>query len=107
MGLKSEEIDHKDQNKLNCQRSNLRESTSSQNKVNRGRQRNNTSGYKGVTRATHGLKWQAGIGVKMNGKRRRIHLGKSNDVIEAAKMYDKGALLHYGNRAELNLPNTR
>ena len=45
---KGEEVDHKNRNKLDAQRDNIRLSTSSQNKHNRGLQSNNVSGFRGV-----------------------------------------------------------
>ena len=44
------EVDHKDQNKLNCQLSNLRLATHAQNNRNRDKLKNNTSGYIGVSK---------------------------------------------------------
>lgn len=41
-------VDHRDGNRLNNTRSNLRVATDSENRYNRGKQKNNTSGYKGV-----------------------------------------------------------
>ena len=43
------QIDHIDGNKLNNKFSNLREVTNKQNTENRGKQRNNKTGYKGVS----------------------------------------------------------
>lgn len=57
------EIDHKDGNGLNNQRSNLRICTRGQNNQNRGKPDNNTSGLKGVYwHKTHKC-WTAAIGV--------------------------------------------
>lgn len=44
-----EEVDHKDGNGLNCTDKNLRIATHGQNTMNRGIQKNNTTGYKGVS----------------------------------------------------------
>jgi hypothetical protein len=89
---------HKDGNGLNCQDGNLRVCTSSQNGMNRGKQSDNTSGYKGVTWDKSKGKWQASI--KVNQK--TIFLGRFNNVIEAAKAYDEGAKKYHGAFARLN-----
>jgi hypothetical protein len=91
-------VDHKDGNGLNCQDGNLRVCTSSQNGMNRGKQSDNTSGYKGVTWDKSKGKWQASI--KVNQK--TIFLGRFNNVIEAAKAYDEGAKKYHGAFARLN-----
>lgn len=59
-------IDHIDRNKLNNQKSNLRLCTASQNAINTGLNRNNTSGTKGVYWHRNRQKWQ--VFVKRNNK---------------------------------------
>lgn len=44
----AEVIDHKDRDKSNCRKSNLHITTQQQNIINRGVQKNNTSGYTGI-----------------------------------------------------------
>ncbi len=43
------DVDHKNRNKWDCRRENLRYLTRSENSLNAGKQINNTSGYKGVS----------------------------------------------------------
>lgn len=52
-----DEIDHRDEDGLNCCRLNLRSATKSQNRSNAGKRIDNTSGYKGVYRARYS--WEA------------------------------------------------
>src|SRR5690349_18751373 len=52
-------VDHIDNDRLNNTRATLRLCTQSQNQANRRLHKNNTSGYKGVTR--RGTKWHARI----------------------------------------------
>ena len=81
------EVDHKDGNRLNNQRSNLRFATSSQNKMNRGPRIDNTSGYKGVSWHKQRKKWTARI--MANDK--YISLGLFNNILDAAKSYNLAA----------------
>lgn len=94
------EVDHKDHNPLNNTRENLRLVSSSQNKWNMRKPSHNTSGYKGVLRSRG--KWVARI--KKGGKTR--HIGTYEDLIEAAKAYDKAALELFGEFACVNFPET-
>lgn len=55
------QIDHVDGDPLNNQRENLRPASDSQNQHNKGKQRNNTSGYKGVWRDRKSGMWRAQI----------------------------------------------
>src|SRR5262245_19767608 len=64
------EIDHADENQSNNRWNNLREATPSQNHRNRGKQRNNTTGYKGVCFDKRAKRFVAGI--KLNGRRHNL-----------------------------------
>ena len=68
---KTELTDHVSGDKLDNRRTNLRIATNAQNLRNRGKQRNNTTGFKGVAWHRTSEKWTAQIVV--NGK--KMHLG--------------------------------
>lgn len=87
--------DHINGDKLDNRRSNLRTCTQSQNMANRGHQVNNKSGYKGVYWAAG--KWTAQIRLKGE----TIYLGRSSDIKEAARMYNKAAQKYHGEYARL------
>jgi len=97
---KSKRTDHKDTNGLNNQKSNLRICTQSENLMYRGKQKNNTSGYKGVTFDNAKQKWMAQI--KVN--RKKIYLGRYKKAIDAAHAYDDAAQKYHGEFARLNFP---
>lgn len=94
------EVDHKDRVKLNCTRENLRRATTSQNRANRDKQKNNTSGYKGAYLERRTGKYFAKI--QVNGQ--VICLGTFLTVQEAAYRYDQVAIKHFGEFARLNFP---
>jgi len=77
------EIDHKDGNRTNNLRDNLRECTSSQNKMNMRRRKDNTSGEPGVYRHKQTDKWQAYITV--DGKTRSLGLYERFEDAVAAR----------------------
>jgi hypothetical protein len=65
------QVDHRDGDGLNNQRHNLRLSTHSQNQRNRGANRNNKSGFKGVSWSQSNQHWQASI----TADKKQMHLG--------------------------------
>jgi hypothetical protein len=77
------DLDHKDRDGLNNKYKNLRLCTNSQNQGNTIEQKNNTSGYKGVSWHKHSKKWRAGISYK----RKRIWSKGYNDPYEAYQWY--------------------
>lgn len=89
------QIDHIDQDKLNCQRYNLRPATNSQNLANRGKQRNNTSGYKGVTWDKARSKWLAQIQVDGH----QLFLGRFTNRRKAYTAYKAAAFHYFGSYA--------
>lgn len=91
-------VDHRNRNKLDCRKENLRIATPSQNNANCTKRSHNTSGYKGVCRHSKNDTWQIKIGYQ--GK--TIYLGCHPDVIEAAKLYDQAARELYGEFAVTN-----
>jgi hypothetical protein len=96
----SMQVDHMGPDTLDNRKSNLRLATPQQNQYNRGPQRNNTSGYKGVYWLEPYGKFQALIVVK----KRHISLGLFTDKVMAAKAYDAAALHYGGEFAYLNFP---
>lgn len=91
-------VDHINGNKLDNRRSNLRVCTRAQNLMNRGKQRNNTSGFKGVSYHKQCSKWMAFI--KLN--KRFINLGLFDTPEAAALAYNEAAKKYHGEFAKLN-----
>ena len=90
--------DHRNHNKLDNRRDNLRVCTSSQNQGNRKLQQNTTSQYKGVYWHKLTGKWLAYIGVN----NKKIHLGLFDNERTAAFAYNLAAKEHFKNFALLN-----
>lgn len=85
-------IDHKDRNPLNNAIANLREATTSQNGMNTGPSKLNTSGYRGVTWNKAVGKWQAQA--RVNG--RSHYLGVFDVALEASAAYEGFCRNHHG-----------
>lgn len=93
-------IDHINGDGLDNRRCNMRITTVTQNNRNRGKGRNNSSGFKGVYWSSVENKWRVQI---RNGKG-KVWIGKFNDLTEAARAYDKAARELHGEFAVLNFP---
>jgi hypothetical protein len=93
-------IDHINNNKKDNRITNLRLVTVSENGQNRGKQLNNTSGYKGVSWAKKSKKWEACI--RKNGK--TIHLGFFINIEDAYECYKQAAkIIHTHNKEVENV----
>jgi hypothetical protein len=94
-------IDHRNGDGLDNRRSNLRVATAAQNGMNRGKQRNNQSGFKGVRRRTNcTARWEAHITIA-----RKMHsLGHFSSPEEAARAYDAKAREVHREFARVNFP---
>lgn len=92
-------IDHKNGDGLDCQRQNLRPCTAAQNQGNRTRRnRNNTSGFRGVVWSKAKRCWVAQIMLARKG----VFIGHFNNAISAAKAYDTKVRQVRGNFARTN-----
>lgn len=92
---KGEYVDHVNGSKTINRIDNLRKCSNTENCRNSRRPKNNTSGFKGVTRAMDGGKpgkWIAQITVDRN----HIHLGRFDTPEKAHDAYCEAALLHHG-----------
>lgn len=96
IGIKG--ADHINGDGLDNRRSNLRPSTTSQNLCNRGKNKNNQSGFKGVWFRKDTKKWAADITIH----RKHIHLGSFLTAEKAALAYDSAALKYHGEFARTN-----
>ena len=81
------DIDHINVARGDNRFSNLREATRSENLRNRGAQKNNTSGFKGVSWQKSSRKWDARINI--HGK--VVHLGYFDDPEDAYQAYCQAA----------------
>lgn len=90
--------DHVNRDPLDNRRCNLRTATASQNLHNRGIQKNNTSGYKGVHWSKQAKKWE----VRMLVNKKTIYGGLFEDIKDAARKYNQHALEYQGEFAVLN-----
>lgn len=92
------DIDHKDGNGLNNQRSNLRIATRSQNISNQTRTFKNKSGFKGVYLDKKNNTYM--VFLQVNSK--IIRKSGFKTALEAAKKYNQLATIHHGEFAKLN-----
>ena len=90
--------DHKNTKRLDCRRKNLRLCTYQDNSRNRSIASNNSSGAKGVCWHKKIAKYQAYLQIDRKSK----HLGYFDDLIEAARAYNKAARELFGEFAKLN-----
>lgn len=93
-----EAIDHIDRDKMNNHPLNLRGASVSENNRNVGVRKNNTSGFKGVVWMSSVGKWSA----KIMKDRKIRYLGCFTSKIDAAKAYDKEAVILHGDYAVTN-----
>lgn len=91
------DTDHKNRNRLDNRRGNLRPATHSQNLGNSSIRRG-SSKFKGVHWFKRDKNWQ--VRIQFEGARK--YLGSFTDEIEAAKVYNKAALKYFGEFACLN-----
>jgi hypothetical protein len=87
-------IDHIDRNPSNNKFNNLRAVTRSQNQHNRIKQRNNTSGYKGVVFFKRAKRWRAAIFVNS----KPIYLGYYDTPEQASAAYQEAASKYHTHR---------
>jgi hypothetical protein len=85
-------VDHRNGDRLNNRKSNLRACTVKQNNMNAPMSKRNTSGYRGVTFSKRTKKWRAMI--SLDGIKK--HLGYFDRPDAAAAAYEEAAELYYG-----------
>ena len=93
------EVDHVDGDPLNNTRNNLRACTRSQNQFNKGKYKNNTSGYKGVGYIQRTGRWR----VRINVNRETIYLGNYETKEFAASVYNEACLRYHLKFAKPNI----
>lgn len=98
---KSKHIDHINMIPSDNRIENLRLVFTEQNRVHKGKLKNNTSGFKGVSYHRTHKKWIAQIAFY----KKATHLGYYLNKEDAARAYDKAALRIHGHYAVLNFPN--
>jgi hypothetical protein len=86
------DIDHINRRKDDNRIANLRECTSAQNQANRRANKNNSTGYRGVSFHRKIGKFHAAIRVNW----KPIHLGYFSTAEEAGAAYDAAAITYYG-----------
>lgn len=92
-------VDHIDRNTENNKIENLRAATHSQNQYNKAVQKNSSSKYLGVYFHKSDKKWMVRIKVD----KKCIYVGSYKDEHIAAAEYNKAAIIHHGQFANLNI----
>lgn len=89
---KEDIIDHRNHNKADCRKNNLRCVTNSQNQMNTILRKNNSSGYKGISWHKKHNKWICQIGI--NGKLK--YLGMFDNIEDAIKVRQQAEIKYFG-----------
>jgi hypothetical protein len=103
LDIEDQEIDHIDRNRLNNQYLNLRIVDRTSNLQNQGLRTDNTSGFKGVAWDKSRQRWLSKICVN----KKQINLGRYDNRIVAAQVYDTAAKKYFGEYACLNFPDMK
>lgn len=98
-GWLPEFVDHIDRDRSNNRIGNLRPATRVQQNANMSINKTKTSGFKGVSRVSHGDSWRAYISVCNKYK----HLGCYTTAEAAADAYDQAARILHGDFAATNV----
>ena len=93
------QTDHINCDKLDNRKANLRTVTNQQNQMNKGRDKDNSSKYKGVSWHKTNKKWRSRI--KANGDHKLLGMFKNED--DAARAYNEAAIKYFGEYAGLNI----
>lgn len=99
--IKYLEIDHINNNPLDNRKCNLRIANRRQQAMNTTKRKNVTSIFKGVSKCKTTNRWK----VQICSNSKRYWLGRYDDEIEAAKVYDAKAIELFGEFACLNFKN--
>lgn len=95
-------VDHKNGNGLDNRKENLRISTNRDNCRNRGKQKNNTSGYKGVTLIKGTNSFRALLAIRVGAKRKVVFSKQFKCKEKAAKAWNEAARKYHGEFAYQN-----
>lgn len=93
-------VDHRDNDRLNNTRENLRLTNAKGNSGNSRLFSTNTSGFKGVSYCSRSRKYKAQIRVNTG----KLYLGYYVNAEDAARAYDKAAREYFGEFARVNFP---
>jgi hypothetical protein len=94
------EVDHINGDKLDNRRANLRLCTRAENQRHKARNRQNTTGYKGVRID----KRDGYFSARIRFDNKELHLGRFRNAVDAARAYDAAAKKLHGDFAWLNFP---
>ncbi len=103
LNLPESDVDHKNRNKLDVRKNNLRLCCESNNAANSDKRKTNTTGFKGVMFFKRDNNWHAQI----THNYKKIHIGYYNKPEDAARAYDKKAYELFGEYAFLNYPRKK